>query len=41
MRIKSGLYGRFWACSGYPKCKNTIKVVDINETVKMIEDKLK
>ena len=41
MKIKSGLYGRFWACSGYPKCKNTIKVVDINETVKMIEDKLK
>jgi DNA topoisomerase I len=23
MVVKSGRYGEFWACTGYPKCKNT------------------
>ncbi|HBG55683.1 MAG TPA: type I DNA topoisomerase [Ruminococcaceae bacterium] len=33
MVIKTGRYGKFLACSGYPECKNTKKYVEYNGAV--------
>ena len=33
MVIKSGRYGKFLACPGYPECKNTRRIVEATEGV--------
>lgn len=30
MVLKKGKYGEFWACSGYPECKNTLKAIKVS-----------
>ena len=37
MVLKKGRYGEFLACSGYPECKNTKKVIQDNGEVKVEE----
>jgi len=37
MVLKKGRYGEFLACSGYPECKNTKKVIPDNGEVKVQE----
>lgn len=31
MIVREGRYGKFYACSGYPKCKNTVKISQKND----------
>ncbi|MBU0613328.1 topoisomerase DNA-binding C4 zinc finger domain-containing protein [Patescibacteria group bacterium] len=40
MVVKSGRYGEFLACTGYPDCKNTINVSRGGDKQEMIENKL-
>lgn len=38
MVLKKGRYGEFLACSGYPECKTTIKLVTQGQKVELKED---
>ncbi|MFA6272233.1 MAG: topoisomerase C-terminal repeat-containing protein [Patescibacteria group bacterium] len=40
MTLRSGRYGEFLACTGYPDCKNTINVVREGVKQEMHEDRL-
>jgi DNA topoisomerase-1 len=39
MVLKKGRYGNFFACSGYPECKNTRKIVRVEGETKVHADK--
>ena len=39
MILKKGRYGDFFACSGYPECKNTRKIVRVKGETKVHADK--
>lgn len=39
MVLKKGRYGNFFACSGYPECKNTRKIVHVKGETKVHADK--
>jgi DNA topoisomerase I len=38
MAVKRGRFGYFLACTGYPECRNTKKIVMEGETAKTVED---
>ncbi len=38
MVMRKGRYGAFLACSGYPECRNTIKIVTKGDTVELKAD---
>ncbi len=40
MVLKKGRYGEFLACSGYPDCKNTRKLLQVNGKAEVVKDKL-
>ncbi len=40
MVLKKGRYGEFLACSGYPECKNTRKLVQVNGKTEIRKDEL-
>ena len=40
MVVKSGRYGEFLACTGYPDCKNTINISQDGVKQKMIENRV-
>ncbi len=40
MVLKKGRYGEFLACSGYPECKNTRKMVQVNGKTEVVKDRI-
>jgi DNA topoisomerase-1 len=40
MVLKKGRYGDFYACSGYPECRNTRKIVRVKGGTKVHADKV-
>ncbi len=40
MVLKKGRYGEFLACSGYPECKNTRKMVQVNGKTEVVRDQI-
>ena len=40
MVLRKGRYGDFYACSGYPECKNTRRLVKVNGKKESVKDKL-